>query len=527
MTKHKQIDWFYFTLALFMVSLPFSEALISISGVLLFLVSLLQIKKQTFFQKLKGRRQLVLFSSIYLVYLIGFIFTKDFQWGVYDLRKNIPYLIIPLAFLFEKQINTKQLINLLKLFALAVFASAAITMIGFYFKNERTVLDAQEYGFIHHIRFSFEVVLAMIILSVFLLANQFQFKRVGKLTILAVIVFLFLFLIWNQSFTGLIAFLGAALVGIPLLVSKLKSKWVKVFAWSGMAILVLVPILYLSFAVHKFYNVDKIDFNLLDRTTEQGNPYTHHLKNKHIENGHYVGLYWCEPEMRKSWNKRAEIEYDSIGGNGYQVKYTLIRYLTSKNLRKDAAGVGQLTNDDIKNIEAGISNYILANRGLSLYPRIYVSIWELDNYFKTGDANQQSISQRIEYVKAALTIIKAHFLFGVGTGNWKAAYRNAYHQINSEIEPSNYADAHNQYLNYMVKFGLIGLLWILFAMVYPVIKTGAYRNPVFLLFLTTMLIANFGDSNLETHVGGSFFVLFYCLFISSSNWTTKLHAKEV
>lgn len=522
MTKRKQIDWFYLTLVLFMVSLPFSEALISVSGVLLFLVSLTQIEKETLRKQFRNGKPLILFSSIYLVYLIGFIFTKDIKWGIYDLRKDIPYLIIPWAFLFGKQISTKQLANLLKLFALSVFASAAITMIWFYLKNERTVLNAQEFGFIHHIRFSFEVVFAMIILSVLLLTNQFHLKRYGKIMIIVSIVFLFLFLIWNQSFTGLIAFLGTVFAGVLILVSKLQSKRLKTIVWIGMTILVLVPVLYLSYSIHKFYNIDKVDFNHLDQTTALGHKYTQHLKDKNIENGHYVGLYWCEPEMREAWNERAKVKYDSIGDNGYEVKYTLIRYLTSKNLRKDAAGVKQLSEEDIQNIEAGISNYILAEEGLSLYPRIYVSIWELDNYFKTGNANQQSISQRIEFVKAALTIINDHFWFGVGTGNWKEAYRKAYQKNKSQMDPARYGDAHNQYLNYMVKFGLVGLLWILFAIVYPVIKTESYRNPIFLLFLIMMLIANFGDSNFETHVGGSFFVLIYCLFISTKNWDFKL-----
>ena len=40
--------------------------------------------------------------------------------------------------------------------------------------------------------------------------------------------------------------------------------------------------------------------------------------------------------MKEEWNKVAEIEYDSVGVNGYPIRATLIRYLTSKGLRKDA-----------------------------------------------------------------------------------------------------------------------------------------------------------------------------------------------
>ena len=522
MTKLKQFDWFYLALAVFMVSLPFSEALISISGVLLLIVSLFQIKKETLFQKLSSRKELILFSSVYLVYLIGFLFNTDRKWGLYDLQKNIPYLIIPFAFLFGNQISKRQVSNLLKLFALAVFSSAVITMIGFYMKDERTVLSAQEFGFIHHIRFSFQIVFSIIILSVFLLTNQFRINNIGKFAFVLVLLFLVLFLIWHQSFTGLMTFLGTAFIGLILLASHFKSKLKKSLAIMGLVFLVLIPAAYLYYAVHEFYTIDQVDFNNLDKKTNLGNSYTQHFDNLQLENGHYIGLYWCESEMREAWNKRSRMKYEEQDQNGYQVKATLIRYLTSKDLRKDASGVNQLSDEDIQNIEAGISNYILADKGLSLYPRIYVSIWELDKYFKTGDANRQSLSQRIEYAKAALSIIKEHFWFGVGTGNWKKAYKEAYQKIHSKMAPARYGDAHNQYLNYMVKFGLVGLLWILFVFIYPVVKTKSYRNPIFFLFLVSMLIANFGDSNFETHVGSSYFVLMYCLFISTKNWSMNL-----
>jgi hypothetical protein len=515
MAKLKQPDWFYLTLAVFMVSLPFSEALISVSGVLLLLVSFFQASKQSLVAKIKSRKNLLLFSTIYLIYLIGFIFCSDLKWGIYDLQKNIPFLIIPFAFILGKKITEKQLAKLLKLFAVAVLVSAIFTMIGFYFNDEKTVLRAQEFGFIHHIRFSSQVIFALVIFSIFLLTNQFKLQQTGKMLLLCGMAFLVVFLIWHQSFTGIITFLGTAFFGLGLLIFKLKDRIWRTASLLGMVLLILVPSAYLYYAVEKYYSIDNVDEFQLETTTIRGGHYVHDFENVQVENGHFVGLYWSEAEMVEAWNNRANLKYEEIDQHGYQVKYTLGRYLTSKNLRKDAEGVNQLTDEDVLNIEAGISNYILAQKGLSLYPRIYVSIWELDNYFKTGYANGQSLSQRVEYVKAALFIIKKNFWFGVGTGNWKSAYREAYQQMQSKMAPARYGDAHNQYLNYMVKFGMIGLLWVLFVILYPVLKTKKHKNPLFLLFLISVFIANLGDSNFETHVGSSFFVLFYCLFISS------------
>lgn len=508
-----------------MVALPFSEALISISGVLLFLVSLFYIKKTDLKHRISEGKYLLLFSSVYIVYVVGILFCNDQQWGIYDLQKNIPYIIIPLAFFFYGKIETDKLKKLLLIFASSVLLAGLITMISFYLKDQSSVLDAQESGFIHHIRFSFQVILAIVLFVVILLTNEFGFSRLTKFGLSLAILFLLIFLIWHQSLTGIFTFMGTAMVGILLFIRKIKIKLWRNISLGIILILILTPTGYVYYAVEKYYDIDEINTSTLDKKTSQGNEYYHDLNNKLVENGHYVGLYWCEKEMEEAWNKRADLKYNEFDKNEYQVKSTLIRYLTSKNLRKDAEGVNELTDEDIKNIESGISNYILANKGLSLYPRIYVSIWELDTYFKTGQANQKSLAQRIEYVKAALTIIKDNFWFGVGTGNWKSAYREAYQENNSQMDPARYGDAHNQYLNYWVKFGLIGLLWILFVIIYPVVKSKSYKNPVFFLFLTSMLFANFGDSNFETHVGSSYFVLMYCLFLTAEKWEIGIDNK--
>jgi hypothetical protein len=74
-------------------------------------------------------------------------------------------------------------------------------------------------------------------------------------------------------------------------------------------------------------------------------------------------------------------------------------------------------------------------------------------------------------------------------------------------------------LNYMVKFGVIGFLFIMFIIVYPVVKTKCYNDQLLMLLLTFMFFANFADSNLETHVGSSFFFFFYCfLLIGPKNY---------
>ncbi|WP_159522435.1 O-antigen ligase family protein [Sunxiuqinia indica] len=513
MTKLNRIDFFYAAMLIFAVALPFSEGLISTSIGLLFLASLFQLKKSEIKTRFRNRQLLLFPVAVFLVYVLWLVFTNDWHWAIYDLKKNLSYLLVPLAFIFAPSISAKLQRNVLYVFIVAVFSSALITFVYFYLQDENSLLEAQKYGFIHHIRFSFQLVLSLILIGYFLLTNFYKQKKSLKLIVLGGAIFLVVFLIWHQSLTGVLTFIGTAFFGLLILSSRIKKPVLKRIIFSLLLVLVLVPSLYLAYAVKRFYTVEKVTIEELEETTHLGNKYNHNLDNKLLENGHYVWLFVCEKELELEWNKRADIKYNEVDETGYPVSQTLIRYMTSKGLRKDAVGIRKLSDQDIENIEHGISNYIFADKGISLYPRIYMSIWEIDTYLKTRAANQHSLAQRIEYTRAAITIIKDHFWFGVGTGNWKKAYAEAYKKNQSKMDPARYGNAHNQYLNYMVKFGLIGLLLIAFFIVYPVVKSKAYRSPIVLLFLISMFIANFGDSNFETHVGSNFFIFFYCFFL--------------
>ena len=514
LTGIRNTNWFYISSIIFAISLPFSSAFISISAGLLIVSSVVQLKRSEIRTNVNNRKELLFILGIYLVYLIGLLFTEDWKLASYDLRKNLAYLLIPISFIFAPSLSKNQFKTILYVFAGSVLLSSLLTFSNYYFGHEEeTILSAQQYGFMHHIRFSLQINFAIFILIQLLYEKRSSLKSLTKVSLLASLAVLSAFLIWHQSLTGVLTLIGTSFVATIIWVVKQPQQKTKIVATIILASLVILPSFYLYNAITCYYNTDEWNPEDLEKVTENGNGYAHDLNNKIVENGHYVWLYVCEIEMEEAWNERSELKYGGKDKFGYEVKYTLIRYLSSKNLRKDAAGVEALSDDDVINIQNGIGNYILAGNGISLYPRIYVSLWELDTYFKTGNANHKSLAQRIEYTKAAIEIIKDNFWLGVGTGNWKQAYRNVYIKNKVQMAEARYGNVHNQYLNYMVKFGLIGLIVILFALLYPVIKTQTYRDYLFLLFLLIMFIGNLGDANFETHTGSHFFMFFYCWFL--------------
>ena len=508
----KKINFFYLALIVFVCSLPLSEFMVSVSAGLLILAGWIEDSWQNKSERIKSRKLILFIPAIFIIYLISALIFRKGETALYDLRKSLFFLILPLAFLSGKEITSRQKQNIIFFFILSVFVAAIYAFLNWKIVNRHHYLNIRNASLITHIRFSFQLILAIWFILFLIYKNPvlLSSKWLPVFVSTAIVITGFLFL--QQSLTGIVAFISSVI--FVLFIVSVKTEGKKKFALLIFIVLIIIlPVLYVARIAYPFYHPEKIDRNSLPETTARGNPYHYDFDNKLIENGKYVYLYVCEKEMREEWNKRSALKYDSLDQYGYSIKSTLVRYLTSKGLTKDAAGVNALTDQDISNIQNGISNYLFEKKKWSLFPRIYKSVWQFYVYTKLGYVNNQSLSQRIEFSKAAISIIRSHFWFGVGAGNWKEAFYNAYKKMNSRLSENYYASSHNQYLNYLVKFGITGFLFIMFFLIYPVIISKRYLDPLFAIFIVFMFVANFADSNFESHMGSSFFVFFYCFFL--------------
>lgn len=520
-------DWrenvFFLSLVICVGVLPFSEALVSISaGILLFQTLILQSWKHPSIS-LRSPKALFLFISVFVVYIFGMFLTKDFQFALYELKKVVFWIVIPLAVFLSPKISEHKLWFVFKVFVVAVTVASLIHFGKLIFANNIYLSEFREVSIISHIRFSLQVVLAIILSGWFILHKITRKPNAEVILYIIVSVWLIVFLFLLKSLLGLLAFGITCLVALYLFIKNQENKKIRKWAVLLLVIGFVLPLIFVGKVVSDFYNFNDETPEFAEQRTLSGNPYSYDFNNIIRENGTLVYTFICEPELEKEWNKRSNINYsDSI--NGFPLQSTLIRYMASKGLKKDSAGISFLTDDDIRLIEQGVTNYKFKNSRFSIYPRIYETIWELDYYFKTGDPNNKTLAQRIEFVKASVFLIKRNLFFGIGTGNWKIAYNEAYDEMQSKLLPEKRGPSHNQYLNYMVKFGLIGFFWIMFALIAPVFLEKQQRNIVLILFLISIVAANFGDANLETHMGLSFFVLFYSLLLWNS--TENMHIQD-
>ncbi|MDP4226319.1 MAG: O-antigen ligase family protein [Bacteroidota bacterium] len=500
-------------LIMLVIALPFSFFLMSLSQIILLINWLSEGNFGEKLKILKDRKGILLICSIYLVHLLWLINTSDFAYAFHDLKIKLPLLVLPLIVGTSRSLNKNQVKIILQFFIAAVVAGTLLStaiLLGF---SSLHVTDVRQISvFISHIRFSLLIIMAIFCLLWIAFSGQFNLNKSGRIFYPLAIFWLFVFLFLLQSFTGLFICMALCFVLFFRYWKNIKSLRLKIGICLAILISVCFSAGYIAHCLKKFYTIETISPASVKSYTGQGNPYSHDLNNKIVENGHYVWLNYCEKELRESWNQRSRLVYDGKDRKGQDIKYTLIRYLTSRGLDKDAKGVNALSEQDVRNIEWGMSNYIFQNK-IGLYPKIYETIWQIDVFRKGGNPSGHSVTQRILYLSAAFHIIGENFWFGTGTGDVKAAFHTMYKKLDSPLTARWRLRAHNQFVTFFLSFGIFGFCWIMFAFIAPVILEKKSFDFLTFIFLFVAFASMLNEDTLETEAGMVFFAFFYSFFI--------------
>ena len=495
------------------LSLPLSVFTTSVS---LIILSLNWLMEGDFKKKLRAfieRKSLWLVVSIFGVFILGLIFTRDFAYALHDLRIKGPLLLLPVLIGTSPPIS-RQFLRWIIIALITGVTIGSIVSSGVLFGIiDHPFNDIREISlFVNHIRFSLLIDIAIFSLCYLVFSNEFNDPPWLKAVFTFLLIWLTIFLILLQSVTGIVILLG---VGFLLFWLNIRYIRAMVMRWSLAVFMiagVLIVLSILARSAGEFYFTEEIDPDSLDLYTLNGNPYTHDLDKTFVENGSYTWLFICEQELEKEWNRVSSIDYFGKDLMGQQISNTIIRYLTSLGLRKDSVGVSRLLPQDIELIEQGKANYIYGKKYV-LSTKLYEVLWQLDVYRKGGNPSGHSVTQRIYYIKAALGIISENFWTGVGTGDVNASYKDYYEHVGSPLEERWRLRAHNQILTLFLTFGVLGFVWIIFAFLYPVFLEKKWGDYFMIMFLLVSFCSMLNEDTLETHTGVSYFALFYSVFL--------------
>jgi hypothetical protein len=423
-------------------------------------------------------------------HIVGLFWTDNIPEGLATLQIKLPLFIVPMSLLTVKWNSKLWIERILQVFVISVFfAASAGLLIGFYKTQTGVILQPSHWSpFISHIRMGILLALGWGGILVYK-SEKYRFL----IFIYAIVAGVY---VWQtQSVTGA----GMLLITTVL---SLKNKWrFSVVAAS------LVSGFWLMWTIIP----GPPDTSLPSHTT-WGAPYTHHVDKVLEENGNKVWSYLAWGEMRSEWNSKSECDFDAKDLKGQDIKYTLMRYLTSMGLPKDGLTVRNLRQKDMLAIESGntsINQEI--SSGLSL--RLDKLRFEVGNFIDGGNPSGNSVTQRWEYFKVGLYIAKENLLIGVGTGDLPDAFHRAYEELDTRLLPQFRHRTHNQFLAWLIAGGVIALLLFVLTFVFAWPKDLSTKtNKTGRIAWWVIVISCLAEDTFETQAGITFAVIAIVLF---------------
>lgn len=478
------------------VAIPLSKGLMSVSMMVLFVNILLEGNYKSILENYRGNRLLYLILAFFGLHLLGLLWTGDQAAGWHDIRVKLPFLFIPLV-IFAKPLRERQFQLLLSLFIATLAISTLINFVAYQFWFGPSAYDdirgMSLFG--SHIRFGLMVSLAAAF-------SLHRIKRTDLFSLLYLLLVLWFcyYTYYSQVLSGMITLFGVFFVYFVSTLYRI-NKWIAVFFSVGTLTFFVVVLLNLLTPMA----TTEINIEQLPKESAEGNPYIHNPTQISPETGDPVELYICPIELEREWNKVSEIPYDTLDAKGNTIRWNLIRYMSSKGLKKDAEGFSQLDSKDIRLIEQGhASRY---HRGF--LARYYDIKYQINN---PTDPNHHSLLMRLEFWKGGVHIARENLLIGVGTGDASVNFKSYYKESNSALLPENQCEAHSNYLTVLLTFGIFGL-FLFFWMHTELLVEGVKQSSLYIaFFLAIMLLSYLIEDTLETQSGITFFAYFYSLF---------------
>lgn len=273
MPRVTRADFFFTTLILVAVTLPFSNLMVNTLSIWLMVASWAitgPIKDKILL--LRSNKLIWLFSLLFILYSMGLIY-GDFNLGLFEVEKRLSLFIFPIVLGTAPQINSKKLKTILVSFSISCIAISLLCLIDMFHSNHSLGIPYGYYithGYIsnyfgfHQTYFSIYSVLSVFILLYVLLKNKDK-SQFRNLFLVFGIVYLIFFILLLGSRVGFISLLGLFVVSF-LLYSYKKRKLLY-----GIAVAFLF-IFTTSFAI-QFFNPIKEKLKSLVSSSKENSQY--------------------------------------------------------------------------------------------------------------------------------------------------------------------------------------------------------------------------------------------------------------
>lgn len=508
---------FHFALILIAVGLPISIFLVSLGGLILAANWLAEGDFSSKLNRLKNNLPAIVLITLFALHFVWLINSENLTYAFKDIRIKLPLLLLPVVLGSSAGVSKRFVFILLNFFVLALILGVLMSYVNyFFFFDQHSENIRKVVFFASPVRFSI-----LVVTGTFYLLYLTLTKKLNILLFILATLFFLTFLLFLQSMTGIIMFGATTLFLVAAFaIFKINSA----FKWVPVVVVALIPFIllgwtYRQFEAYRTVNPIEINSDEPEVYSASGEKYVHQLYSSEVENGNYIYRYIAPHELKSAWSERSNVDIDSTDARGQRLIYTLYRYMTSMSLRKDAKGFAQLTEADILRIEQGyptafhISNPFL-RRQQSLF-------YEINAYLDGKPSQGNSLSQRIVYWKTGIRVAKEHLLWGVGTGDVNDEMLRQYELENSVFDSEHRRRSHQQYLTFLISFGILGLLYFVWMNLYSFRLAFKKRNFMALVFVLMASMSFLTEDTLETQIGATYYAFFFALFLVLRINTTK------
>lgn len=339
-----------FGISVLAVGLPSSKIILSIGTMLILLNILLEGAFKTYWKSIKSNFLFILLAAFMILHVVALLWTNDFDYAMNDLRIKLPLLVIPLVLTLKPIHSAKNLQFILCLFVATLCVTSIYNLLSFnHWIGNKIYDDIRGLSlFGSHIRYGILIAMGAGISIYYLWVLKSPFKWI----FLPLVLWFCYYTYYSQIISGFLA-LSVVFLSFLIFIAYQKSKKAGlVMIFLSLGILLSPLFLFLP----SFQKNSTVKSHELKDFTVQGNPYKHNLDQYTFINGKPPLIYVCEEELKNEWQKHSKLDYDGLDNSGQTLRFTIMRYMASKDLRKDSVDFQKLTQSDIQFIEDGVAS---------------------------------------------------------------------------------------------------------------------------------------------------------------------------
>lgn len=456
-------------------------------------------------QMARSSRLLQAYLTLYLVLLIGMLWTSNLHFGWSVLQVKLPLLVVPLVMLTTRPIVGRARPMVLWVYAGTVLVVSLIALVRTLTMPDLPYRDAVPY--ISHIRFALNCCMVIFIMlsseckaPSWVGSGRTAFSITFLIFRVLIVIWLLAFLLLIRSFTGI-----AVLTVVSLIILILRKRWALLGVWF---VVVGGAALAVGLEARSYYSMVPMADAPLKAVTANGRPYSH-AQDGIIENGNYINNYVCPTELRNEWERRSSLPYDAPTASGYAVEPTLVRYLNAMGQTKDSAGVMAMTDADISAVERGIANPVYEGRN-HLRKMVYTLLLEREYHRHTCAVSGFTMLQRFELWQATWHMVQDQPWLGAGTGDAVDAMHAELAAMDSELSGTT-KRTHCEYLSILAMVGFIGFTIVVLMFLRPLLTSRPKAlTGIMLAWMLTILISFITEDTINTLAG----ILFCTWFLA-------------